>query len=175
MAALKNKRHESFAREYIIDFIGAQAALRAGYSKKTARTQANKLLTKGDIQQRVAELQQERNKRVEITADDVLKELLNWAYGDITEIMTLTAEQIKELPPEVRRLIVSFKRTTRKIPHIDEYEIAIEVKFVDKQKAMDMVAKHIGFYEKDNDQKTTPVQNILNLGMGTKPDDDESI
>lgn len=155
-----------FCSEYIIDFNGQRAATAAGYSERTARSKASQLLTKVNIQQRLSELKAERVERLEASADSVLQELLNWASGDYTELMLLSTEQIKELSPEIRRLITGYKRTVRTIPGTKppETEIQIEVKFVDKQKAMDMIAKHIGFYEKDNHQsKDKIVVNNLDL------------
>jgi phage terminase small subunit len=156
MSKLTDKQ-EMFCKEYLIDLNATQAAIRAGYSKKTASVIANENLIKPYIQKRIAELKEERSKRIEIDSDGVLKELKNWAEGDYTELMLLTAKQIKELSPEIRRLITGFKRVTRRIPGTDEEEIQIEVKFIDKQKAMEMIARHIGFYEKDNEQGKTDV------------------
>ena len=56
MAALKNKRHEKFCHEYIKDMNATQAAIRTGYSKKTAKMQGSRLMTNDDIKLRVAEL-----------------------------------------------------------------------------------------------------------------------
>lgn len=151
MAKLTDKQ-EMFCKEYLIDLNATQAAIRVGYSVKTAEAQSSRLLTNVNVQTKIAELKESRSKRVEVDSDYVLKELLNWADGDYTELMLLTAKEIKELSPEIRRLITGFKRVTRRIPGTDEEEIQIEVKFIDKQKAMEMIAKHIGFYEKDNEQ-----------------------
>jgi phage terminase small subunit len=156
MGKLTDKQ-EMFCKEYLIDLNATQAAIRAGYSKKTAKEQGCENLTKPNIQIKIAELKESRSKRVEVDSDYVLKELLNWADGDYTELMLLTAKQIKELSPEIRRLITGFKRVTRRIPGTDEQEVQIEVKFIDKQKAMEMIARHIGFYEKDNEQGKTDV------------------
>ena len=167
MGKLTDKQ-EMFCKEYLIDLNATQAAIRAGYSKKTAHSIGNENLIKPEIEARIAELKESRANRIEMDSDGVLKELKNWVEGDYTDLMMLTAKQIKELPSEVRRLITGFKRTTRRIPGTDEEEIQIEVKFIDKQKAMEMVARHIGFYEIDNEQsKTAPV--VINLGKGSKP------
>lgn len=64
---------EAFCREYIIDLNGAQAAIRAGYSASSAKQIASETLTKPDVQARLAELMEERNQRVETTADYVLR------------------------------------------------------------------------------------------------------
>jgi phage terminase small subunit len=72
MAKLTDKQ-EMFCREYIVDLNATQAAIRAGYSKKTANQVASQNLTKLNIQERVTGLMRERTERVEIDADWVLK------------------------------------------------------------------------------------------------------
>lgn len=82
------KKQERFCEEYLIDLNATQAYIRAGYSAKssdTARVESSKLLTKPNIQQRIAELQKEQSDRTGITADTVLKELEKIAMSD-TEI-----------------------------------------------------------------------------------------
>ena len=67
-------RQEQFCYEYIKDNNATKAAIRAGYSKKTARTQASRLLTKENIQERIEKLKQERNDSLMIDAQWVLRE-----------------------------------------------------------------------------------------------------
>jgi hypothetical protein len=68
--------------------------------------------------------------------------------------MELSASQVKELPIEIRRLVTKFKRTTRSIGESITEDV-IELHFVSKEKAIELIAKHIGFFEKDNEQKKT--------------------
>lgn len=68
-------RQRRFVDEYLIDLNGTQAAIRAGYSQKTARQIGQKLLTKVDIQQAISAAQVERQKRTELTADEVIRDL----------------------------------------------------------------------------------------------------
>ena len=68
-------KQEQFCQEYLIDLNGAQAAIRAGYSKKTAKDIACQNLAKLNISTRIAELQAIRLKRVEIDQDWVLNNL----------------------------------------------------------------------------------------------------
>jgi phage terminase small subunit len=70
-------KQEMFCKEYIIDLNATQAAIRAGYSEATARSIGQENLTKPDITQRIAELQKERIEKVEITAENVLKDILS--------------------------------------------------------------------------------------------------
>ena len=48
-----------------------------------------------------------------------------------------------------------------------------KVKLYDKLRALEALGKHIGLFEKDNKQKQAEVQNIINLGSGVKPKEDE--
>ena len=69
-------KQELFCREYIVDLNGRQAAIRAGYSEKTAQEQASRLLSLVKVQGRISELLEARGKRIDSNADDVLKHLM---------------------------------------------------------------------------------------------------
>ena len=61
-----------FCEEYLIDLNATQAAIRTGYSKKTAKEQASRLLTNVNVSEYIAELQSEVRNRTEITVDFVI-------------------------------------------------------------------------------------------------------
>lgn len=155
MGKLTDKQ-ERFCIEYIVDLNATQAAIRAGYSEKTAQQISSSLLLKVVIQDRLYVLQQKTIDNLGITHDDLLFHLRTWAYSDITETIELSAQEIKELPIEVRRLITKYKKTTRNLGK-DGVEETIELHFVSKEKALEMIAKHIGFFEVDNAQRKTEV------------------
>ena len=81
MAALKNKRHEKFCHEYIKDMNATQAAIRTGYSEKTAKMQGSRLMTNDDIKSRVAELRKAYLDENILTAKQVEYELTRIALG----------------------------------------------------------------------------------------------
>lgn len=70
-----NSQQERFASEYVIDYNATLAAERAGYSKKTSKSQGSRLLTNVDVLARVRELQAETVKRLAISEDRVIKAL----------------------------------------------------------------------------------------------------
>lgn len=74
MAAMTGKM-ERFCQEYVIDYHGTEAAVRAGYSDRRAAAQASTLLKRGDIMERIAELQKEQTQRLGLSADRVVMEL----------------------------------------------------------------------------------------------------
>ena len=65
-------KQSRFVKEYLVDMNATQAAIRAGYSEKTARSIGMENLTKPDIEEAIAEARAEREERTEITADYVL-------------------------------------------------------------------------------------------------------
>ncbi|MDR2647635.1 MAG: terminase small subunit [Oscillospiraceae bacterium] len=71
-----NARQERFCREYVTDYNGTQAAIRAGYSVKTANEQAAQLLAKLSIQEHIAQLQKQVTKRLCLSEDRVIQELV---------------------------------------------------------------------------------------------------
>lgn len=81
MAALANKRHEKFCHEYIKDMNATQAAIRTGYSEKTAKMQGSRLMTNDDIKSRVAELRDAYLDENIMTAKQVEYELTRIALG----------------------------------------------------------------------------------------------
>jgi phage terminase small subunit len=81
VAELKNKKHEKFCNEYIKDMNATQAAIRAGYSEKTAGAQASKLLKIVNIKIRVAELREAYLDENIMTAKQVEYELTRIALG----------------------------------------------------------------------------------------------
>lgn len=74
MDALSEKQ-KRFVAEYLIDLNATQAAIRAGYSAKTANEQGSRLLAKSNIAKAVADGAQKRIAKAEITAKDVLEGL----------------------------------------------------------------------------------------------------
>ena len=65
-------RQQRFVNEYLIDLNATQAAIRAGYSKKTASSLGISNLGKASIQEAIQRSQQARAERTEITADEVV-------------------------------------------------------------------------------------------------------
>jgi phage terminase small subunit len=71
-----NPRQQRFVEEYLVDLNGKQAAIRAGYSPKTAEQQASRLLSNAKVKLEVAAATEKRSERTQIDADYVLKGIL---------------------------------------------------------------------------------------------------
>ena len=89
-------KQEAFCQEYIVDKNGAAAAVRSGYSDKTAKEQASRLLTNVNVKARIDELLEEQSKRCQIDADYVLngiKELNDICMGKTAIPMKIDGEE----------------------------------------------------------------------------------
>lgn len=92
-----------FVKEYLIDLNGAQAAIRAGYSEKSAKEQAARLLTNANVKALIEAGMAERSKRTEITADYVLTTIVE------------TIERCKQAEPV-------YQKRDGEMVHTGEYE-----------------------------------------------------
>lgn len=88
MAVKLNDKQTAFCREYLIDLNGTQAAIRAGYSERTANRIASQLLTKLDVQAFITKLKNDRNQRVETDYD--------WVLTKAKESFLFNAQQVRD-------------------------------------------------------------------------------
>ncbi len=79
-------KQDRFVEEYLVDLNATQAALRAGYSEKTARSIGAENLSKPDIEKAIADALEARRLRTEITQDRVLEELAAIAFAPLPEV-----------------------------------------------------------------------------------------
>lgn len=140
MAELKNKKHERFAQEYLVDYNATAAAIRTGYSKRSARSTGSELLTKPDILARVHELQKEICKRLGVSAEMVIIETLK------------TYRECKSPTPCLQR-----NEKTGKYEEVGVY--AFDSKGA--LKALDSLAKYTGLTEKKHDPNAGDKNNLM--------------
>lgn len=86
-------KQQRFCDEYLIDLNATQAAIRAGYSKKTAKAIGNENLTKPDIKNYIEERMAEKEKNLIADQDEVLKYLTAVLRGEGTEEMVVVEGQ----------------------------------------------------------------------------------
>lgn len=141
--ALTDKQ-EMFCREYLIDLNATQAAIRAGYSDKTANRTASENLSKPDIQTRIAELKAQRNDLVGINATYVLNRLVEIDQMDVLEILTSTGE-LKSVAewPKVWRTTLSGLEVMEMASEGNTAALLKKIKWPDKVKNLELIGKHI--------------------------------
>ena len=139
-----NQRQELFCREYINDLNGTQAAIRAGYSPKTADRMAYELLKKPEIQAFVLQSKAERVEEVKIDANYVLKRLIEIDEMDVADILDDGGDflPIKQWPKTWRTTLSGLDIAI--INSGDTETILKKIKWPDKVKNLELLGKHIG-------------------------------
>lgn len=89
------ERQERFVQEYLKNPNATEAAINAGYSKKTARSIGQENLTKPDIMSRISAANEERQERTQVTADMVIKELAKGAFAELDTSEMKFADKLK--------------------------------------------------------------------------------
>ncbi|EHT2500070.1 terminase small subunit [Escherichia coli] len=142
MAKLTDKQ-ELFAREYLKDLNGTQAAIRAGYSEKTANEQASRLLANVNVQKFVAELKTARVEQTGIDAAYVLRRLVEIDQMDVLDILLQNGElkPIKDWP-KVWRTTLSGMDVVE-MASADSAALLKKIKWPDKVKNLELLGKHV--------------------------------
>lgn len=144
MAKLTEKQ-QRFVDEYLIDLNATQAAIRAGYSVKTATVIGCENLIKPNIQQAIAKAMAERSKRTGINQDRIVLELAKIAFVKITDVVNSDCEILPDADEADIAAIESVKVKT--IPtKSGESGIEREVKLASKLKAIELLGKHLGMW-----------------------------
>lgn len=142
-------RQERFVAEYLIDLNATQAAIRAGYSRRTAASQGYDLLRKPEIIAALAQAQASRAKRTGITQDRVLAELEQLAFSDVSHYQVNDDGEVTlapEAPAQAMRAIASIKRriTTRGGGEHAETTRDVEIRLWDKPGPLKLAGQHVG-------------------------------
>lgn len=143
MAKLTDKQ-QRFVDEYLIDLNATQAAIRAGYSAKTADQQGSRMLANVKVKQAVAEKQAQRSKRTGVNQDRVVLELAKVAFAKMTDIVDSNGRIKEDASPDDLACIESIKFKESD----NEYggSIEREVKIASKLKALELLGKHLGMW-----------------------------
>jgi phage terminase small subunit len=157
-------KQQRFVEEYLIDLNATQAAIRAGYSSKTAMEQGYQLLRKTSVAGAIAEAQAELARRTEITQEKVLAELAKIGFADMRKLLRwtgnlpkmdeTTAEQTGEVEISVANFVQLFDSDqldddiAAAISEISQTKDgALKVKLHDKQAALVAIGRHLGMFK----------------------------
>ena len=155
-----NHKQSAFCREYVLDYNGTQAAIRAGYSRKTAAVQSFDLLRKPNIQIEIQYNESLIQNKTIITKEKILKELALIGFADVTDHVTIDdygcvqAVAIDSLPVGASRAIkkVKEKRVIKSTASGDEVlESTFEFELHDKQTALVNMGKEIGMFREKHE------------------------
>jgi phage terminase small subunit len=131
-----------FCHEYLKDFNGAAAAVRADYSERSAKVQASTLLTRPNVKAEIDRLQKQLAQKVDISAERVIQELACIAF--------VKADDVADFGPD-GVLLKSSKRmsqdTLRAIESIMQTKDGVRVKMHSKTTALELIGKRLGIWK----------------------------
>lgn len=131
-------RRRRFVDEYLVDLNATQAAIRAGYSERTARSQGQRLLTNVDIQAALTKRIEDRAARTEVTADAVLKKVAEIAMTNLSAFVAWEKGEITLRPSaEIPAAQMSA------LQEIAETREGLRVKMADRMPALTLLFRHL--------------------------------
>lgn len=139
---------EAYAQEYTkCPENQKQAAINAGFSPNTAAVKASVMMRDERIQKRIAELMEERNKRLRVSADYVLLRLVEIDKMDVIDILNDdgSLKPIRDWPKIWRTTLSGFDLSST-IMNMDETSIETilkKIKWPDKVKNLELIGKHV--------------------------------
>lgn len=158
-------KQKRFCEEYLIDLNATQAAIRAGYSLKTAEQTASRLLRNVKVQEYIAKRQKELSRSTEITQERVIKELALIAFFNAADYARVVEKKMKievggalvdvldeDGNPVMYRTVepVLTEELTdeqkRALAVIKKGRDGLEVRPCSKEKALELLGKHLGIF-----------------------------
>jgi phage terminase small subunit len=159
-------KQRRFVDEYLKDLNATQAAIRTGYSQKTARQMGAENLSKPVIQAAIAESMADRSSRTGITADRVLQELSRLAFLDIRKAFNAdgSLKPLHELDDDTAAAVAGMD-----VVEIGSGDSVVgvtkKIKLSDKKGALELVMRHLGMLsppghlDLDTEQKRIDLEN----------------
>jgi phage terminase small subunit len=167
-------KQERFVQEYLIDLNATQAAIRAGYSEKTARQIGQQNLSKPDIAKAIKSAMDKREQRTQVTQDQVVNELRKIAFADMRYLarwgkspIDATSEAadpngLGVYPVELIPSEEIDEDIAAAISEVSLTQTGIKVKLHDKLGALEKLGKHLGIFapEKHDHNLTVEILDI---------------
>lgn len=149
------EKQKRFVDEYLIDLNATQAAIRAGYSERTAAEQGARLLINVKVQNEISNQMKDREVRTEITQDMVVRELAAIAFSNGADYSkVVTKQSVDDMGNAVEYPDVELKNTDeltaqqkKAIAGIKQTKFGISVETCDKVKALELLGKHLGMFK----------------------------
>lgn len=142
-------KQQMFVKEYLVDLNATQAAIRAGYSAKTAEWQGPQLLGKTHVAAAIQEAMDKRSSRLDITADKVLQEIAKLAFHDPRNFFDDDGrlKPISELDDNTAACIAGIETLHRVIGEDkDGCAVITKIKIADKGQNLERLGKHLKLF-----------------------------
>jgi phage terminase small subunit len=159
-------KQQRFCEEYIVDLNATQAAIRAGYSVRTAEVQGPRLLSNARVRNAIQVAMDARSERTEITADRVLTELAKIGFSDIRRAVRWggSSEGETEGAASVLHLVDSAElddNTAAAVAEVTQTAQGLRLKLHDKRAALVDIGRHLGMFIDRTEQRGAVVLEVI--------------
>lgn len=156
-----NAKRTRFVAEYLKDLNGTQAAIRAGYSKKSAYSQAEELLKIPEVRKHLDQQQAKLAEKHGITVDRIIEELAKIGLANMGDYTRLAgSERVIDLSETTRDQLAAVSEMT-----VEDFTLGrgddardvrrVKVKLADKRAALVDLGKHLGMFREKIDLTVT--------------------
>lgn len=161
-------KQERFVQEYLVDLNATAAAKRAGYSEKTAYAIGQQNLRKLEIQTAIQEAKDNLSRRTEVTQEMIIRETAKLAFFDVRKLFDENGKplEISSLDDDTAAALVGLD--VQDIYADGEGEKAFagyvkKYKMADKLRALELLGKYTGAFEKKNSEGPEEVKVIIDV------------
>lgn len=165
---ITNKKHLAFIEEYLISKNATKAAIKSGYKVKSARNHGYRLLKNDDIRLHIQFLLREEHKKLDLRANDILRELKAIAFSRVTDfIEDNSVDEISRLDLDNFKSLAEYRKAVRKLSTgyrikkiedigdsaaaLDSIEISkdgvIKINLKGKLAALKLIGQHLGMWK----------------------------
>ena len=141
-----NDQQRLFVQEYLVDLNQTQAAIRAGYSPKTAKNIASALMKKTRIRDAVDKAMAARSRRTGISVDRVLLEIGRCCFYNALDFINVEDATVNVSDKEDDGAVIAGIKV-KTTPTEDGIIVEREVKLVPKDKMLELAGRHLGMWD----------------------------
>lgn len=131
-------RQKKFIKFYNVEANATKAAIKAGYSKKTAYSSGQRLLKNVEVQNALQKKAEQLNEKLDISKERILREWALLAYSNIVDVVDASGQNVSlkdlsKLPEDVQRTVQS----------VSEGKFGVSIKLHDKKAGLEALSKHM--------------------------------
>lgn len=145
------RMQQDFVEYYLVSLNATEAAIKAGFSEKTARAQASKLLTKVNIKAVIEERRKIKMEEIHLEQDKVLAEVAAILFARLDEVIfwssdAVSFKELEDIPMHARKAIkkITVRTVTRTNDGGESSETTRTVEMHDKVRAAEFMGKYFG-------------------------------
>lgn len=138
-------KQKLFCKYYLISLNATDAAIKAGYSKKTADVIGSENLVKPNIKEYLQSQMKKREEKLEITADKVIAEIAKLAFANTTDILEITDRGV--VIKDLTKLDTTCISSAEEVFDKEGMRLGVKIKLHDKTKNLELLGRHLGLFK----------------------------